>query len=76
MKNYKVVIEMNEETIIFETANKEAKINKIVKAYAPENPKAIKIYALDKESNQYFLTKNLIKRPEPKPMRPIGFGRW
>ena len=76
MKNYKVIIEMDEETTIFETTNKEAKLDKIINAYRAEKPKAIKVYTLDNESNQYLLTKNLTKRPESKPMRPIGFDRW
>lgn len=76
MKNFRIVVEMNEEETIFETANSEKKIDKLVEFYAQDKPQAIKIYSLDKETNQYTLTRNLTKRPAPQEKRLIGFGRW
>lgn len=76
MKYYQVIIEMDNDFTVFENTNKEEKVDKIISAYVAERPRSIKVYELNRESNQYVLMRNMTKRPEVQAVRPIGFGRW
>lgn len=75
MKNFKIVIELDAEQTVFETANNEKKIDKIIDEYLPQLPQSVKVYKLDKNTNSYNLTFSKTKKSETN-YRPIGFGRW
>ena len=76
MKNFKMLVELDEDTVVFETAKSKKEVDKLMAAYTSDRKaRSVRVYERDRESGGYVLV-NSIKRKDENNNRPIGFGRW
>lgn len=75
MKTFQIMIEMNNNAVIFDTAETTLKVDEIVDDFA-ENSKAksIKVFRFNEECGSYRLVHQQVK--EAPERRMVGFGRW
>ena len=74
MENYRIIINLNQDKIFFETAATEEEADEIVESWLQNNPYNVSIYE-QKNENEYCLKQRLTKTTRGL-QRPIGFGRW
>lgn len=75
-KNFKVIIEINEDATIFDSTNSKKEVKEWIKAATESNKaRSIKVYRLA-DNGGYTLDKEIVRRDEPAVERAIGFGRW
>ena len=73
MKNFKIIVELNEMETVLYKANSEKKLDRLVNEAIQNRARSIKIFALNKETENYHLVDELRAHVE---RRPVGFGRW
>lgn len=72
--NFRIIISMNKEQVIFETADTMDAVHAIIGKHIGNAPKCITVYKLN-DGNEYRIIDRIA--PEPKAdHRLIGFGRW
>jgi len=74
MNNYRIIISMNKEQVIFEIADTMHDVHAIIGKHLRNTPKCITVYELN-DGNEYRIVDRIM--PEPKEERRlIGFCRW
>lgn len=77
MKNFKVVIEVNDELTIFNSFKNTEKAMAFIDIHANKSlAKSIKMYEFDKNAGGYLLTLELMGKAYCEEPKPVGFGRW
>lgn len=77
MKNFKIIVEINDELTIFESF----KTNKRAIAYIDSikkdgKAKSVKMYELNEKLGAYELMLDIIHKSTVEEVKPVGFGRW
>ena len=75
MTNFRIIVSMTTEQVIFETAETMSEVHAVIGKHLGNAPKCITVYELNRDNDYRIVDRIRPEEPKAAP-RLIGFGRW